>query len=82
MNIFDRLALEKEDDYWKTGPGYEAPKYQSAQANLYSDNARHYLAGPNKAGAEKPIQYMNGAQASYEQGPSAEDKDTFKNLLK
>ena len=78
MNIFDRLALEKEGDYWKTDPGYEAPKYQSAQANLYSDNARHYLAGPNKAGAEKPIQYMNGAQASYEQGPSAEDKDTFK----
>mgnify|MGYP006970120411 CR=1 FL=1 len=78
MNIFDRLALEKEDDYWKTGPGYEAPKYQSAQANLYSDNARHYLAGPNKAGAEKPIQYMNGAKAPYEQGPSAEDKDTFK----
>ena len=33
MNIFDRLALEKDDDYWKTGPGYEVPKYPKGLAN-------------------------------------------------
>jgi len=77
MNIFERLALEKEDDYWKTGPGYETPKYQSALANLYSDNPRHYLEEANKAGAKKPVQYMNGALAPYELGPSQNDQDIF-----
>ena len=66
MNIFERLALEKEEDYFKTGPGYEPPKYQSAIGNLYSDNARHFKDGANKAGAKKPIQYMNGAKAPYD----------------
>jgi len=78
INIFDRLALEKDDDYWKTGPGYEVPKYPKGLANLYGPNPRHFLAGPNKVGAPKPIQYMN-AKAPYEQGPSQDSQNKFNN---
>ena len=79
MNIFDRLALEKEDDYWKTGPVYKEPKHPKSLGNLYGENPRHFLAGPNEAGAPKPIQFMNGAKAPYEQGPSKADQDKFNN---
>jgi hypothetical protein len=61
MNIFDRLALEKSDDYWRTGPGYEPPAHESPLTNLYSDNARKFSLGGNRAGADKPTQFMNGA---------------------
>jgi len=76
-NVFDRMALEHSDDYFKTGEGYERPPHESSISNLYSENPEHFLAGPNRAGVKKPVQFLNNVVAPWEQGPSRADQDIF-----